>query len=234
MTNDRSGNTQIFDQYAQKYDEALNQSISISGEEKDYFAHGRIRFLSSLLNERRASIKTVLDFGCGTGSATPHVMEILRPDSLLGLDTSPLSLQEATTKHSNKATRFLTLEQYSPNQEIDLAYCSAVFHHIPPDDRAESVEYVYRSLKVGGYFSFWEHNLWNPGARYVMSRCPFDEDAIPLRASESRRLLAASGFKILRTDYLFIFPRFLRYFRGIERKLTQLPLGAQYQVLCIK
>jgi len=67
-----------------------------------------------------------------------------------------------------------------------------------------------------------------------MSRCPFDEDAIPLRASESRQLLTASGFKVLRTDYLFIFPRFLRYFRGIENKLTRLPIGAQYQVLCVK
>jgi SAM-dependent methyltransferase len=153
---------------------------------------------------------------------------------LLGVDTTPLSLKEANDRHSNKTTSFVALEQYSPKQEIDLAYCSAVFHHIPPDGRADSVDYVYRSLKSGGYFSFWEHNLWNPGARYAMSRCPFDEDAIPLRASESRQLLASSGFKVLRTDYLFIFPRFLRYFRGIENKLTRLPIGAQYQVLCVK
>ncbi len=224
----------IFDHYADKYDDALNQSISVSGEDKDYFAHSRIQFLSSLLKERRVSVKAIMDFGCGIGSASPHLIEILNPESLLGVDPSPLSLKEANDKHSNKTTRFLTLEQYSPKQEIDLAYCSAVFHHIPPDERADSVDYVYRSLKSGGYFSFWEHNLWNPGARYAMSRCPFDEDAIPLRASESRQLLTASGFKVLRTDYLFIFPRFLRHFRGIEKKLTQLPIGAQYQVLCSK
>jgi len=224
----------IFDQYAEKYDDALNQSISISGEAKDYFAHGRIQFLSSLLKERHASVKSIMDFGCGTGSASPHLIEILSPTSLLGVDTSPLSLKEANIRHSSKTTRFLTLEQYSPKQEIDLAYCSAVFHHIPPNERSHFVNYVYKSLKTGGFFSFWEHNPWNPGARYAMSRCPFDEDAIPLRASESRQLLTASGFKVLRTDYLFIFPRFLRSFRGIEKKLTQLPIGAQYQVLCIK
>jgi len=224
----------IFDQYADKYDDALNQSITLSGEDKDYFAHGRIQFLSSLLKEQRASVRTIMDFGCGTGSASPHLLKILKPALLLGVDTSLLSLKEANDKHSSKTTKFLTLEQYSPSQEIDLAYCSAVFHHIAPDERADSVDYVYRSLKSGGYFSFWEHNLWNPGARYAMSRCPFDEDAIPLRASESRQLLTASGFKVLRTDYVFIFPRFLRYFRGIENKLTRLPIGAQYQVLCVK
>jgi len=224
----------IFDQYADKYDDTLNPSISISGEDKDYFAHRRINFLSSLLEERGASVKTIMDFGCGTGSASPHLIEILNPTSLLGVDTSPLSLKEANDKHSNKTTTFLTLEQYIPKQEIDLAYCSAVFHHIPPDKRPNSVDYVYRSLKTGGYFSFWEHNLLNPGARYAMSRCAFDKDAITLRASESRELLSARGFKVLRTDYLFIFPRFLRYFRVIEKKLTHLPIGAQYQVLCLK
>jgi len=96
----------IFDQYAEKYDDALNQSISISGEAKDYFAHGRIQFLSSLLKERHASVKSIMDFGCGTGSASPHLIEILSPTSLLGVDTSPLSLKEANIRHSSKTTRF--------------------------------------------------------------------------------------------------------------------------------
>ena len=67
-----------------------------------------------------------------------------------------------------------------------------------------------------------------------MSRIPFDRDAIPLTPYEARHLLQAGGFEALRTDFLFIFPRMLRWFRGIEPLLSKLPLGAQYQVLCRK
>ena len=80
--------------------------------------------------------------------------------------------------------------------------------------------------------AFWENNPWNPGTRYVMSRIPFDRDAITLTPPEARRMLQAGGFDILRTDFLFIFPRVFSWFRGVEPFLVQLPLGAQYQVLC--
>ena len=67
-----------------------------------------------------------------------------------------------------------------------------------------------------------------------MSRIPFDRDAIMLSAREASRMLRAAGFTVLRTDYLFIFPRALRWFRPLERFLTSLPFGAQYQVLARK
>jgi len=82
--------------------------------------------------------------------------------------------------------------------------------------------------------AFWENNPWNPGMRYVMSRIPFDRDAVTLTAPETRRLLQAGGFEVLRTDFLFIFPRVLSWFRCVESLMTQLPLGAQYQFLCRK
>jgi hypothetical protein len=67
-----------------------------------------------------------------------------------------------------------------------------------------------------------------------MHRIPFDRDAIPLTPPEARQLLQAGGFEILRTDFLFLFPRMLKWLRGLEAPLTRWPLGAQYQVLCRK
>src|SRR5207248_830247 len=92
--------------------------------------------------------------------------------------------------------------------------------------------YVHRALRPGGLFALWENNPWNPGTRYVMRRIPFDRDAIVLSAREVRHLVEQSGFEVLRTDFLFIFPRALRWFRFLERPLSAWPLGAQYQVLC--
>lgn len=77
-------------------------------------------------------------------------------------------------------------------------------------------------------------NAWNPGTRYVMAHCAFDANAIALTAPEAKRFLQAGGFKILRTDFLFIFPRVLKWLRGVEKLVSKLPLGAQYQVLCQK
>ncbi|MCS7034896.1 MAG: class I SAM-dependent methyltransferase, partial [Phycisphaerae bacterium] len=88
--------------------------------------------------------------------------------------------------------------------------------------------------RPGGYFAFWENNPWNPGTRFIMSRCPFDDDAIPLSPLESRRRVRVAGFTVMRTDFLFIFPKVLGWLRWMERPLSRLPLGGQYQVLCRK
>src|SRR3954465_15850830 len=77
-----------FDRYAKNYDEALAQGISVSGEDKDFFARGRIEWLARCLKSLDVEPKSVLDFGCGTGSAAPHFLEVLRPTEILGVDVS--------------------------------------------------------------------------------------------------------------------------------------------------
>jgi len=224
-----------FDCYAEQYDEALEQGISISGESKDYFARGRISWLAEQLSQRDAKTRSVLDYGCGTGTATNYLLELLKVDRVTGTDISPESIRVAATSHLNESrAQFLQLDQFVPSGQIDLAYCNGVFHHIPLSERAGAVRYVYESLRPGGLFSFWENNPLNPATLYVMSQCPFDHDAQTLTPGEARRLLRGAGFEILRTDFMFIFPRFLRIFRGIERHLASVPLGTQYQVLCRK
>ena len=95
------------------------------------------------------------------------------------------------------------------------------------------MDVIRRALKPGGLFAFWENNPWNPGTRYVMSRIPFDRDAITLTPPEAWRLLQGCGFEILRTDFLFVFPRFLGWLRRLEPRMSSLPCGAQYMVLGI-
>jgi hypothetical protein len=89
-------------------------------------------------------------------------------------------------------------------------------------------------LQPGGFFAFWENNPWNPGTKIVMSRIPFDRDAITLSYLEARQMLKRAGFQVLRTDFLFIFPRFLRWLRPLETLVARIPFGAQYQILCRK
>jgi trans-aconitate methyltransferase len=223
-----------FDQYAEDYDAALAQGLSVSGEDKNYFAQGRIIWLADCLRQMQERPTAVMDYGCGTGSSVGFLLDVIAGESVLGVDTSPKSLEVARRTYDSARTRFLLLGEYRPSEQLDLAFSNGVFHHVPLAERAAAVNYVYRSLRPGGLFSLWENNPWNPGTRYIMSRCPFDHDAISLTSSETRRLLRSGGFEVLRTDFLFIFPRMLSSLRGLEPLVSRLPLGAQYQVLCIK
>jgi SAM-dependent methyltransferase len=221
-----------FDQYAANYEAALQQGLAVSGERKEYFARGRLLWLQERLRELGFRAGVVLDFGCGIGTAAPFVHELLSPRELVGVDIAAGALEEARREHGSANTRFHQLDQYAPAGEFDLAFCNGVFHHIPLQERDSAAGYVWRGLRPGGLFAFWENNPWNPGTRYVMSRVPFDRDALTLAPPEARRLLRRAGFAVLRTDFLFIFPRFLRWFRGLEPALCRWPLGAQYLVLC--
>ena len=77
-------------------------------------------------------------------------------------------------------------------------------------------------------------NPWNPGTRLVMRRIPFDRDAKLLSPPHARELLTRAGFNVLRTDFLFLFPRVLSALRPPEGRLARFPVGAQYMVLCRK
>jgi trans-aconitate methyltransferase len=222
-----------FDAYAAEYDAALAQGISVSGEDKDYFARGRVAWVIRLLASQGVAPKRALDFGCGTGTSVPLLIRA-GIEQVLGLDSSDASLQVARTRHVLPGVTFANIAAYRPDATIDLAFCNGVFHHIPPADRRAAVDYIAASLRPGGMFAFWENNPWNPGTRYVMSRIPFDRDAITLSAPESRGLLRAAGLRVLRTDFLFIFPRLLSPLRALEPALCRLPLGAQYGILCQK
>lgn len=223
-----------FDQYAAEYDAALAKGISVSGEDKTYFAEGRVVYLRNCLARLGVRPESIMDFGCGTGSATPYLLSLPGSARLVGVDISARSLEIARATVGSAQTEFFEFSEHQPDGEMDLAFCNGVFHHIPLHQRGTAVDYVYDALKPGGLFAWWENNPWNPGTRYVMSRIPFDRDAIPVPATEACRLLKAGGFTIERVDFLFLFPRFLRALRWLEPHVSKLPCGAQYQVLCRK
>jgi len=223
-----------FDRYATDYDQMLAEGLAISGEDKDYFAQGRIDWLKACVDQLGVAPEFIMDFGCGTGGSVRLLLERFRAQSVLGVDPSIRLVERARRQYGAANRLFKQIDEYSPREEVDLVYCNGVFHHIQLADRAKAAEYVWRALKPGGYWAFWENNPWNPGTRYVMSRIPFDRDAITLTASDASVLLQSSGFHILRTDYLFVFPKSLRVLRWMEPHLTRFPVGAQYLVLARK
>jgi trans-aconitate methyltransferase len=175
-----------------------------------------------------------MDFGCGTGTSIPLFLNWPGVNLVIGTDVSAKSLDVAIATHASPRAQFHLMKDYEPQGNIDLVFCNGVFHHILLDERRDAMHYVYSCLKSGGLFAMWENNPWNPGTRWVMSRIPFDRDAITLSPLESRRRVREARFKLLRTDFRFYFPRLLKWFRPLEALGVKVPLGSQYLVLARK
>lgn len=211
--------------------------LSLSGEAADFFVRGRVAMLESLLAQFNApSPSQILDFGCGVGNAAPSLLASFPNAHLTGLDCSNESLTIAERRHAAipglaSRLRWITADMPLEPQCFDAVYTSGVFHHIVPNQRPIELRKIHDALRPGGLFALFENNPWNPGTRWVMSRIPFDQDAICLSPIETRRRLKDAGFELLATRYLFFFPRWLGGFRRLERWMTRCALGAQYVVL---
>lgn len=223
-----------FDKYADTYDAELNQALAVSGEDKNYFALARVRWLKRTLQQLREQPSTAIDYGCGLGDTSALLCKIFNLDLVVGLDVSLRSLECARLQHESNTCKFFAFHDYVPQANVDLIYCNGVFHHIPIAERGSSLDYIRCCLRPGGLFALWENNPWNPGTRYVMSQCSFDRDAIMISPPEAVRLLRDQGFQVIGIHFLFFFPRFLKLFRFLEPYFPRVPLGAQYQILCRK
>ena len=223
-----------FDRVSKKYEEALNLGISLSGENSDYFARTRVDHMARVHARIHAKTKTIMDYGCGTGGSIGHLLKAFNPDSIVALDTSGESLKILRQKYSSKKISTVKLESNLNKSSCDLSFCNGVFHHILPKKREEAAKFVFDSLNKGGFFYFWENNPWNPATHWVMSRIPFDRKAVKIFPHQAVQLLQNVGFEIKLIHYLFIFPRFLKILRPLERVALSLPFGCQYLVLAQK
>ena len=231
MTQQPSANPSSFDQYADEYDAALAKGIAVSGEDKLYFARGRVDWTKKVLDKLGERPATIMDFGCGTGTSIPLFLDWPGVKLVIGTDVSARSLDVAIATHASARTQFHLMKNFQPGGNCDLVFCNGVFHHIPPDERRDAMHFIHSCLKPGGLFALWENNPWNPGTRWVMSRIPFDRDAKTLSPLEARRRVREAGFKVIRTDFRFYFPRMLKWLRPLEMLGVKLPLGSQYLVL---
>ena len=221
---------QLFD-LGEEYESMLQKGIGLSGENASFFIAGRVDDLKRQLPSGWRPAR-ILDFGSGIGLASQYLAEAFPGSQVVGVDLSESAIAYANASNKSGRIRFESLTRLPELGLFDLCYVNGVFHHIHPKDRRQALASVHGALRSGGYFGLFENNPWNPGTRMVMSRIPFDRDAIPLPPPETRRLLIEAGFALRgRMRFLFYFPRSLRALRFTESALVNIPLGAQYYQL---
>jgi SAM-dependent methyltransferase len=218
---------QLFDRAAE-YEAMLNQGISLSGENQEFFIAGRVQDMRSRVpgNPRR-----VLDFGCGTGKSCAYLADVFPQAQVVGADLSPEALRHATASFGSNRVQFVKIADLPQLERFDLCYINGVFHHILPGERQRTLTMIRNLLTPGAHLALFENNPWNPGTRMVMHRIPFDRDAIPLSFVEARNRIQAAGFQLRGTRFLFYMPNALAPLRFLERLFVKVPLGAQYYVL---
>jgi ubiquinone/menaquinone biosynthesis C-methylase UbiE len=105
----------------------------------------------------------VLDFGCGPGSYTTIVAELVgRTGKVYALDIHPLAIKQVRNISSKKKLTNITticsdcltdLE----NNILDVVILYDTFHHLSNPDLV--LEEVHRILKPNGIFSFSDHHM---------------------------------------------------------------------------
>lgn len=226
-----------FDKFAEEYTSLHKSNIKLSGESPDYFAEYKIADIANLIEKSSLpdDLK-ILDFGCGVGSSVPFINKYLPSSHLTCLDVSQKSLDIAKSKYGDAAEFKAFDGKIIPSQDdlFDLVFAACVFHHIPHDEHDELFKEIFRVIKPGGTVVIFEHNPMNPLTIHAVNTCPFDENAVLIRAGVLKDRISRSGFLDSRVTYRIFFPAFFRFLRYFERFLTKFPAGAQYYVSASK
>lgn len=223
--------TAAFDKHSATYRETVQQSISGLGVSYDLATDAKASVIADIIAERHGEQARldILDVGCGVGTLHRALRPLQR--SLTGVDVSGGSIAEAAS-----AQPWARYQAYDGTRlpfedgSFDFALTVCVLHHVPPAEHANFLAEMRRVTRPGGTVCAIEHNPFNPLTRLAVLRCPFDEDAILLRAGAAKSLFARARLVNISTRFFLALPFHQQAARVFERTLKSMPLGAQYAV----
>jgi ubiquinone/menaquinone biosynthesis C-methylase UbiE len=225
-----------FDRFASAYRDIHTKNIgSISGEGSFYFSELKIKEL--LKYEKDLNLK-ILDFGCGDGVGEVFLEKHFPRFKITGIDISEESIKKAREKQLVNSV----FQEYDGRQlpyedsSFDIVYTACVFHHIAQDQQQVMMNEIYRVLKRGGRFYFFEHNPYNPVTMHLVKTCEFDVGVKLIVPGKAKKLLRQAGFFKNIINYIVFFSRHRVFlpFLFLEKYFTRFPLGGQYYFRSVK
>ncbi len=162
----------------------------------------------------RSADPLVIELGCGTGALTRYLLELRPGLRLVGLDVSPICVQQAIERFQDHPhALFQVGNAYElPLREgiADAVAGASVIHHL---DVKRALRECYRILKPGGLLWFSEPNMMNPQVAFEKNihaigawlQNSEDETAF-FRWSLAEQLRAAGFAEIQVRPYDFLHP----------------------------
>jgi ubiquinone/menaquinone biosynthesis C-methylase UbiE len=222
-----------FDRFADEYRADHARNIRLSGEDPDFFASYKVADVQRIVGAAQSSKPLkILDFGAGVGNSIAPMRRHFPNADLTCLDVSERSLEIANRRFPNQA-HFRSFDGHRipfDDESFDLVFTACVFHHIPQPRQPGLLREIRRVLRQDGHFILFEHNPLNPLTRHAVNTCPFDENAVLIRAGSMRARIREAGFAKAGLAYRIFFPNALASLRDLERVLSMVPFGAQYYV----
>ena len=230
----------VFDQVARDYERIHNRNLPPGVQSTDFIHQRAERASRWIVEAYRGRGLCCLDFGCGNGRMLKSLLAsgVLRTWAengrlrLFGFDPSVESIQAAKTLAGDDPVTLVSDWQELPEDvRFDFVISCHVFHHIPPPERPATARTLRNWMAPASRIVIWEHNPFNPFTRLLVRMCPFDGDARLLTLNTTQTVFRQNGFHPGAHAYVNVFPpRWLRFaaWAAIEKKLGELPIGAQY------
>ncbi len=221
-----------FDDYVDNYQQKIQESMDFIGVNADFFIQVKAEMVLELVKKYCGHLSSirVLDIGSGIGLVDRSLAPAIK--NLFGVDTEEGVVNRA--KINNPGVHYqkydgerLPFEDHS----MDFVFAINVMHHVSPSLWQNFTNEMWRVLKSGGVAAIFEHNPMNPLTRRVVNRCEFDRDAVLLGHKKIQGLFLNSRLTPVEDAYILFFPFRGGIFRGIERVLKWIPLGAQQYVV---
>lgn len=231
----------VFDRFADNYDEFLAKAVRISGFKPSYFHEYKAIELYNYLKILGLEQKDLLllNYGCGTGSSEQYIKKYLPNINIFSIDISEESIRVARKNNesfSNIEFKVFDGVNIPFDKKFDIIFIANVFHHIPRKQQFKSMKVISDKMSLDGLLIIFELNPINPLTMWVANRndYKFDKESKLLHPLYCRKLLNKSGFKKLIIRFTVFFPSFLMFLKKIEKYLYKLPIGAHYYYIARK
>ncbi len=221
-----------FDDYVETYRAEIEDSIGFIGQDVDFFIEIKADMLLDIARRYIGPPEKIkaLDIGSGVGLVDRFLKGSI--GQLYGVDVEDGVVQKAKLNNPEVDYRKYDGERLPfEDNSFDLCFAINVMHHVPPALWENFSREMNRVLRPGGVAAVFEHNPVNPLTRIAVARCEFDRDAVLLTHSKLKSLFRGANLDIAEDKYIVFFPFKAGMFRGIEKGLGWLPLGAQHYVM---